>query len=735
MRKLQPGFITFAYYMNMEELNTRQREAVQSTEGRIRVVAGAGTGKTKALTYRYAYLVNEIGIDPANILCLTFTNKAAAEMRQRIATMVHSGDYNDFVCTIDGFCVKFLRKEIYRLGFPRTFKILDEEDAKSVAKLCMDELGIKRTEKTVKDFLEAISVEKALNSYIDTYMIPGASISDEMKKSNIACFISRQLKDYALDFDDIENFTKYILDHFQDAREYWQEQLNYIMVDEAQDCNADNWEIIEKLAARHENLFIVGDPDQCIYEWRGAKPDKFVNFPADKTIILDENYRSTPGILDIANCVISNNVNRIPKNLFTRQPEGVSVIHFHGKTEKEEAEWIAAQIRKTLESNDGMSQVSPSSFAILYRSSYLSRAIEQALMSQQIPYTIWGGVRFFERKEIKDALSYLRIIADPDDDIAFRRIINVPARGLGKKFMASLETEVQVNADVSMFKALASSPGLSSARGASEFLKLISDARESAPDHTISDLLNMVLDKSGLKKMYREDQDEDRLENIDELVKSIRFYEDSHEGMELTLNDYLQDIVLYSNADYRKDTAAVRLMTIHQSKGLEFPYVFVTGLTEGIFPSMRTIREYKKNGEEEERRLMYVAVTRTEKALFLTESEGFNQTTKMNKYPSRFLTEIKRSMFVTEGVMPDYLWKGTESLRHVLDAENYGGDAFAAEREEYENPYTIGATVSHKLFGEGSIIGISKDGGTFQVQFKDGQTRFLRQAFLDLKIS
>ena len=245
----------------------------------------------------------------------------------------------------------------------------------------------------------------------------------------------------------------------------------------------------------------------------------------------------------------------------------------------------------------------------------------------------------------------------------------------------------------------------------------------------------MVLDKSGLKKMYREDQDEDRLENIDELVKSIRFYEDSHEGMELTLNDYLQDIALYSNADYRKDTAAVRLMTIHQSKGLEFPYVFVTGLTEGIFPSMRTIREYKKNGEEEERRLMYVAVTRAEKALFLTESEGFNQTTKMNKYPSRFLTEIKRSMFVTEGVMPDYLWKGTESLRHVLDAENYGGDAFAAEREEYENPYTIGATVSHKLFGEGSIIGISKDGGTFQVQFKDGQTRFLRQAFLDLKIS
>ena len=708
----------------MNDLNTRQREAVTSTEGRIRVVAGAGTGKTKALTYRYAYLVNVIGIDPANILCLTFTNKAAAEMRQRIAMFVHSGDYNDFVCTIDGFCVKFLRKEIYRLGFPRTFRILDEDDAKSVAKLCMDELGIKRTEKTVKDFLAGIAAEKALDGYIDAYMLPDAHVPINTSNSNIACFIKRQLKEYALDFDDIENFTRYILDHFPDAREYWQTQLNYIMVDEAQDCNTDNWDIINKLAAAHGNLFIVGDPDQCIYEWRGAKPDRFVNFPADKTIILDENYRSTPGILDIANCIIANNKNRIPKTLFTRQADGVAVIHYHGKTEKEEAEWIANQIYSIIQ-NGG---IAPSGFAILYRSSYLSRAIEQALMNKQLPYVMWGGVRFFERKEIKDSLSYLRVISNPDDDLSFRRIINVPTRGLGKKFMSDLEKESEGK---SLYRTLEASKRLSALKGASEFLTLIRTGMEIAKERTISDLLNIILDKSGLKKMYREDQDEDRLENIDELVKSIKSYEESHEGLDITLSDYLQDISLYSNADLRRDTSTIKLMTIHQSKGLEFPYVFVIGLSEGIFPSMRTIREYKKNGEEEERRLMYVAVTRAEKALFLTESEGYNMSTKMNKYPSRFLAEIKKSMIVTEGIIPDYLWRGTKNMVHVLDEETFMQDTTTQySSDANEDPFRIGAPVSHKIFGNGEIIGISQDGETFQVKFQDNAVRFIRRAFL-----
>ena len=727
----------------LNDLNTRQREAVTSTEGRIRVIAGAGTGKTKALTYRYAYIVNELGIDPANILCLTFTNKAAQEMRNRIASFVHSGDYNDFVCTIDGFCVKMLRRDIYRLGFPKDFRILDEEDSKAVAKACMDELGIKRTEKTVKDFLAGISAAKDLNDYIDTYMLPGscppAAVGEAASPAScMAAYTRRQMKDYALDFDDIENFAIYLLENFPEVKDYWQGQLNYIMVDEAQDCNADNWEIIEKLAARHHNLFVVGDPDQCIYEWRGARPSRFVDFASDKDIVLDENYRSTPNILDIANCVISNNINRIPKTLFTLAADGLKVVHYHGKTEKEEAEWIVGQIKRLVEEGGKLSAI-----AILYRSSYLSGVLEQELLAEHIPYAIWGGTRFYERKEIKDALSYLRLVADENDDLAFRRVINVPARGLGKKFLADLEDSGEPSLMQDLRNYCSSGRSGRNAAGASSFLEIIDSARSVAVESGISDLMNFLLDKSGLKKLYREDQDEDRLENIDELVKSMRFYEESHEGLEISLSDYLQDIALYSNADYRKESDTVKMMTIHQAKGLEFPHVFITGLSEGIFPSMRTIREYKKNGEEEERRLMYVAVTRAEKGLYLTESEGYNQSTRMNKYPSRFLAEIRRTLLVSEGhAVPESLWKGTKNLIHILDEENYGtaagfisektgdADSFAGERDEYASPFRIGDIVSHKIFGYGEILSASKDWSSFNVRFRDGSERQIRAFFL-----
>ena len=719
----------------LQDLNGRQADAVTSTEGRVRVIAGAGTGKTKALTYRYAYLVNVLGIDPANILCLTFTNKAAAEMRQRIAAMVRSGDYNDFVCTIDAFCVKFLRKEIHRLGFPKTFTILDEEDAKSVAKQCMDELGLKRTEKTVKEFLGGISVEKSLNDYITTYMLPEVKWSDEMLKSNLANYIHRQMKNYALDFSDLENFTNYILDRFSDAREYWQNRLNYIMVDEAQDCNLDNWQIIEKLAAGHRNLFVVGDPDQAIYEWRGAKPERFVQFARDKDIILDENYRSTPKILDVANSVIAHNKNRVPKDLFTRKHEGRAVIHFHGKTEAEEMEWVVKQIRLL---TDGGAR--PSDIALLYRASFQSRAVEQELLNARIPYTIWGGTRFFERKEIKDVLSYLRLVNDPENDLAFERIVNVPPRRLGRKFLEDLKARASED-NLSLYHALKRHRGTSALGkpGASEFVDLIEDCARYGKSARLSDLLNRVLDRSGLKRMLREDQDEDRLENVDELLQSVRFYESTRSEDEVTLAGYLQDIALYTNQDYRKDTPTVKLMTIHQAKGLEFPYVFIIGLSEGIFPNMRTIREYKKNGEEEERRLMYVAITRARKALFLTESEGFNISTKMNKYPSRYLTEIKRRMFVTEGFVPEELWKGTRNLMHVLDEESFrarfddpasDADGFAAERAEYASRFKVGDTVAHNLFGEGMIVGANREFSTFEVRFADGFIRHLREGFL-----
>ena len=709
-------------------LNNRQVEAVKATEGRIRVVAGAGTGKTKALTHRYAYIVNVLGIDPANILCLTFTNKAAAEMRSRISAMVQSGDYNDFVCTLHGFCVKFLRQEIYRLGFPKSFTVLDEEDAKAIAKQTMDEMGIRRTEKTVKQFLEGIGADKALTGYIQTYMLPGCKITDEMRRTSRLCgYISRQMKHYALDFDDLMNVTKYILDHFPDACEHWQSALNYIMVDEAQDCNLDDWDLVERLSAKHRNLFVVGDPDQAIYQWRGARPDLFVQFAADKTIVLDENYRSTPKILDIANCVIANNQNRIPKDLFTRKPEGRAVIHFHGKSEKEEMEWIVTQIKAILKSG-----AKPNEVAILYRSSYQSRALEQELLNAHLEYAIWGGTRFFERKEIKDALSYLHLVNNQDDDLAFERIINVPSRKLGRRFLDSVRALAEAKG-ISLYSAL-QIQGDAKAAG---FIGLIEDAKQFAREHRVSDLLNRLLDRSGYKRMVREDQDEDRLENLDELLSSIRFYESVRTPEESTLADYLQDIALYTNEDHRKDTPTLKLMTIHQAKGLEFPYVFIVGLSEGIFPNMRTIREGKKDGEEEERRLMYVAITRAEKALFLTESEGFNISTKTNKYPSRFLAEIRRELVVTEGVISPELWKGTRNLSHVLDQEMDPhrpvslDDDFEAERADYHaSPFKMGDLVTHPVFGEGCIVGANKDHTSFDVQFDNGALRTLRAGFL-----
>ncbi len=717
----------------LQELNARQAAAVTATEGRVRVIAGAGTGKTKALTYRYAYLVNVLGIDPANILCLTFTNKAAAEMRSRIARMVHSGDYNDFVCTIDGFCVKLLRRDIHRIGFPKTFTILDEDDSRAYARACMEELGIKRTEKTVKDFLAQVSAAKALDDYITTYMLPGVKWTEGMLSSPVACYIHRQMKHYALDFDDLERVANYILDHFEDARTWWQEQLNYIMVDEAQDCNADNWQIVEKLAAGHGNLFVVGDPDQAIYEWRGARPERFTQFASSQDVVLDENYRSTPKILDVANSVISHNRNRIPKNLFTRSVEGKAVIHYHGKNETEEMEWVAAQVRLLLEGG-----AAPGDVAVLYRASYLSRALEQALLDAKIPYAIWGGTRFFERKEVKDALSYLRLVNDTGDDLSFERIVNVPSRKIGKKFLDGLK-ERAGREGLPLFAVLKAcvAEGGAVRTGAEDFVRMIEEACAAVPESTVSDLLNFLLERSGLKRALREDQDEERLENVDELLRSVRFYETSHGEDDVRLSDYLQDIALYTNQDYRKDTPTVKLMTVHQAKGLEFPYVFVIGLSEGVFPSMRTIREYKKNGEEEERRLMYVAVTRAQRALFLTESEGYNVSTKMSKYPSRFLAEIRRDMFVTEGVMPESLWRGTENMRHVLDEERWGsrveaseGDPFATERAAYFSPFQAGDTVVHDIFGSGTVVGVNKEGSTFQVRFADGSTRHLRADFL-----
>lgn len=711
-------------------MNERQRQAVEATEGRIRVVAGAGSGKTRALAYRYAYIVNELGIDPANMLCLTFTNKAAQEMKARISQLVPPGYANDFVCTIHGFCVRFLRQEIFRIGYPKNFQILDEEDMKSLARQVLTENNAERSVKTVRDLLEALAGYKRDN-YIQTHIVGTVPVADRRALSQSVQLLLKQKDKLALDYDDLIAFTRHILHAFPQVREEWQESMNYVMVDEAQDCNAAEWDIIETLSAQCGNLFIVGDPDQSIYEWRGAKPDVFVGFQADETIVLDENYRSTPLILDVANSIIVNNRNRIDKTMFTRRTGGDSIIHFHARDEKEEARWICAEILKRIASGSLFSD-----FAVLFRAAHLSRFIEQALIKANIPYIMWGGVRFFEREEVKDCISYLRLVAG-DDDLAFERIINKPSRKFGKVTLELLTSFADAEGS-SLYQALKNhldEPRLD--RPAIHgFISIIEECRSRAASAPVSILLEFILDKTGLKKEYRDDNDEQKLENITELLNSIRSYEQDRQDDPATLEEYLQDISLYTNADYRKETNKVKLMTVHQSKGLEFPFVFIIGLSDGIFPNARSIRERKVSALEEERRLMYVASTRAQKCLFLTESEGYNAQAKQEKLPSRFIAEIKRELFVTEGDMDEALW---QRLRDQLAVEYVGEDDYDGDDESgarHPGPGVImpGCLVEHRVFGVGTVLSVDGS-GSCKVKFGNGAVRFLRKDVLTLAVA
>lgn len=687
-------------------LNIRQSEAVKATEGRVRVVAGAGSGKTRVLAHRYAFLVNELGISPGNILCLTFTNKAAQEMKSRIARMVDRGSVNDFICTIHSFCVKFLRREIYRIGYPKNFTVLDEEDAKSLAKQAMEEFGVDRRKLTAERFLTKVSALKGYNidAYIQRHLLPASSpeCPDELVR-----YIRLQLKHYALDYDDLIYFTIYILNHFEDARRYWTDKLNYIMVDEVQDCSSDDWKLLNILASGHGNLFVVGDPDQAIYEWRGANPKIFIDFKAATDVILNENYRSTPDILEIANSIISNNRNRVPKELYTMRLNERRPAYRHAASEREEAEFIADTIEKGLKNGE-----SARDFAILYRSSFLSRGLEQVLLKRKINYSVWGGVRFFERKEIKDVTSYLRLIASDNDDMAFSRIINLPARKFGNASLANLRTMAEQHkvSLMTMLRSAVYTPKFNRPQFR-EFISLIDTLRTLSTQIPVSELTDKLLVDSRLADLYRMDEREDRLENIAELINSMKEYELSHdEDDDRLLDAYLQEIALYTNVDAANDKDKVRLMTIHQSKGLEFPTVFITGLTEGVFPNHRSIRERRKDGEEEERRLMYVAVTRARKMLYLSESEGYMNDNGALRYPSRFISEIPEVLLTIEGKPDPALFEGTRNMVNMLNSELGEGD---------ESPMSPGTAVEHKIFGTGVIVSFDPAARSYRVRFQN----------------
>ena len=698
-------------------LNEKQQKSVEATEGRVRVVAGAGSGKTRVLAHRFAYLVNDIGIAPGNILCLTFTNKAAQEMKQRIARLVDGGSINDFVCTIHSFCVKFLRREIYRIGYPKNFMVIDESDCKELARQAMAEYGIDRKKNTAERFLKNVAGVKGADpaAYISGIILPtkenrqgAAPIMD----GAVERYIRLQLKQYALDFDDLLYFTLYILDHFKEARDYWTDLLNYVMVDEVQDCSGDDWKLLHAITSKHHNLFVVGDPDQAIYQWRGGDPKIFVDFRPDTDIILNENYRSTPDILNVANEIIANNRNRVPKDLFTRRMNEHVAVYRHHKDMNEEAQTIAETIER--EHADGAKF---SDFAVLYRSSFLSRPLEQALLKLKIPYTIWGGVRFFERKEIKDIISDLRLVASDSDDMAFARVVNLPSRKFGDATMKRLRA-IAEEEGVPLMVAFRNHLGEQGFNRKEywEFDRLIENARLEAENLEVSELTDYLLNASGLAGMYRMDEEEERLENVAELINSMKEFErQGLDSVDRTLAAYLQEIALYTNTDHERDKDCVRIMTIHQSKGLEFPTVFVMGLTEGIFPNHRSIRERRKDGEEEERRLMYVAVTRGENMLYLSESEGYLNENGALKYPSRFLTEIPDGMLMVEGDPDPALFEGTRNLVRTLQDDLHLTD---------EDVWAPGTRVSHKVFGEGIIVRYESASRSYRVSF-DGKERML----------
>lgn len=711
----------------LEGLNSNQIAAVKATEGRVRVVAGAGSGKTRVLAHRYAYLVNEMGIDPANILCATFTNKAAQEMRNRIAKLVSAAHVNDFVCTIHGLCVKILREEIHRLGYPKNFTIIDEEDQKSLSKEIFREFGFENNEVTTKQFLASVHELKiggnkgkpGYEYYIESILLPGTKVTPENITPEIA-YIIKQRKSFLLDFEDLILFTLYLLNHFEEARDYWQSQLNYIMLDEAQDCGPYDWAIINTVGVKHGNIFIVGDPDQCIYEWRGVKIDAFLRFNADTDIILDENYRSIPNILDVANSIISHNKRRIDKNLRTKKTGTAQAIHFHGKNETEEYDWIALQIAKLKEQGCKGSDI-----AILYRSSHLSRGVEQALMRKSIKYEVWGGIRFFERKEIKDALSYLRLVAYQDDS-SFKRVINTPSRTFGASSLEKLEN-IAAEENVSLFEALKKHKEDSfiiKRDKISDFVQLIDKCKSDIGKKTIFDILEYLLRETGYTDLLRKDEDQDRIDNLNELLASINYYQETHEENQTNVDEYLQDIALYTNMDFRKEDPSVKLMTIHQAKGLEFPYVFVCGLSEGIFPSARTIRESKEAGLEEERRLMYVAVTRAEKGLFLSESEGISHSVVGGKFPSRFLREIKKSLYVVEGEFDESLFNRTDDIIHSIDRSPLG--FINHHNDSYK--FKVGDLVKHHALGIGIIVEVGKNEANYVVDF-NGNVRNIRAGY------
>lgn len=688
-------------------LNKNQKEAATYLDSHLRIIAGAGSGKTRVITYRIAYLIDEIGVDPRKILAITFTNKAANEMKERVVDLLGVHALGSLICTIHSLCVRILRQHINVINYPSNFTIMDEEDQKALIRKIYNQLQIDAKTISIKSMIATISNYKMANITPEKALEFAGSFQGEIKKAKVYKeYLEYQENHFLLDFDDLLLKTVYIFENYPDVLEKWQYRFQYIHVDEFQDVGNIEYRLV-KLMSDKAITCVVGDPDQTIYSFRGANVNYILDFDKDfkpcKTIILNQNYRSTGNILNISNCLIRKNQNRLEKELFTEATGGGEVIHYTAKNEQDEAEYICSEIEKIINGVDG---VNYRNFAILYRANYLSRTIEQCLISHGIDYRIFGGLKFFSRKEIKDALSYLQLVCN-GEDLAFERIINVPSRGIGKKTMENIQA-VAKNNHVSLYEALTLfSDQIKLSSKAKKEIRILVAAIEKARQSNLPlhEMFENLMNDIGYIEMLNKNLEENRIDNIHELQRSIYEFENQNPDL-ATIENYLQEIALYTDNDDNDDSQYVSLMTIHMAKGLEFDYVFVLGLSEGIFPSFRALSE-SDEGIEEERRLAYVAFTRAKKQLYLTDSEGFSFVTDSPKISSRFVEEIGKEGIKHLGTRPRF--KTSNYINTNLSKDELVGNNQVSD-------WASGDFVIHDTFGKGVVVKVN--GNTLDIAFE-----------------
>ncbi|HBM01835.1 MAG TPA: DNA helicase PcrA [Roseburia sp.] len=716
-----------------DSLNEEQKKGVFTTEGPVLLLAGAGSGKTRVLTHRAVYLIEELGVNPYHILAITFTNKAAGEMRERIDDMVGYGSENIWVSTFHSTCVRILRRFIDHIGFGTNFTIYDTEDQKTIMKDICKRLEIDTKMYKEKGLLAAISSAKDELISPEAYALRAQGDFRKMKEAAVYREYQQVLrKNNALDFDDLIVKTVELFQSDMEVLDYYQERFRYIMVDEYQDTNTAQFQLIKLLAGKYKNLCVVGDDDQSIYKFRGANIYNILNFekefPNAVTIKLEQNYRSTQNILNAANGVIANNVGRKAKRLWTENEEGEKIAFHQFETGFDEADYVAKDIRSKV--REGMYHYGDC--AVLYRTNAQSRLFEERFITASIPYKIVGGVNFYSRREIKDLLAYLKTIDNAMDDLAVRRIINVPKRGIGATTLSRVQDYADENG-LTFYNALKMAEEIGTIGRASAkirpFVMLIQSMRSKLPYISVSELLQEIIEETGyVRELEAENTEEaqQRMENIDELISKAVTYEESEE--EPTLSGFLEEVALVADIDSVDETQDyVVLMTLHSAKGLEFPQVYLAGMEDGLFPGFGAICAENPTAEiEEERRLAYVGITRAKERLSIScaRMRMIRGETQYNKV-SRFVKEIPRELLagtIQKEKMPDIpkpsiMAKNAFSAKPmalrrtgVPEARNFGNSAMKKSLD-----YAVGDTVSHLKFGTGVVKQIIDGGRDYEV--------------------